>query len=228
MIVAVSSVLNEVAVIAQTIAHLKAQGIDEVLISDGGSTDGTEALLIECADGYLEQQGPFDQGKEITRLATIAMEQGADWVIPFDADEFWIDPLGTSVAEVLHALPDTTSHVFAATYGHLDWSRRLPQKPLSKVCFRPHPGMVVAWGNHHVFNIPGEAEHGVLEIREIQYRDWDHFLAKVQKARDLFASWDVPPEHGHHMRVLAGMTDSQLADEWRNYQSQPSIHAPIA
>ena len=227
MIVAVSSVLNEADIIAKTIVHLKAQGVDEVLISDGGSTDGTRDLLVKHADGYVLQDGPFDQGKEITHLAHLAREQGADWVIPFDADEFWIDPLGTTVAEVLYALPDTTSHVFAATYGHLDWTRRLPQKPLSKVCFRPQPGMVVAWGNHHVNGITGDAIHGVLEIRELQYRDWDHFLAKVEKARALFASWAVPLEHGHHMRRLTEMTDQQLADEWANYQSQPSTHAPI-
>lgn len=227
MIVAVSSVLNEVDIIATTIAHLRDQGIDNILISDGGSTDGTWDLVADLADGYLTQDGPFDQGAEITRLAHIARENGAEWVLPFDADEFWIDPTGGTVSQVLCQLPANISQVYAATYGHLDWDRRLPQKPLSKVCFRPSPDMTVSWGNHHIYGVPGEELHGVLEVRELQYRDFGHFLAKVQKARDLFATWDVPIEHGYHMRVLTQMTDTQLAAEWAAYQAQPSTYFPF-
>lgn len=228
MIVAVSSVLNEADIIRRVIDHLVGQGVDQFVISDGGSNDPTRERMEHPLVGRLNQDGPFDQGAEITRLAHIAADLGATWIIPFDADEFWCDPLGGTVAEVLNSQSSGIGKVFAATYGYRDWNHRFPQKPLSKIAFRPTSDMKVHWGNHNMSGGTGEAVHGVLEVRELQYRDWDHFLAKIEKARQLFASWDVPREHGHHMRRLVDMNEAQLRDEWANYQSQPATYAPIA
>ena len=83
------------------------------------------------------------------------------------------------------------------------------------------------WGNHHVSGIPGEELHGVLEVRELQYRSYEHFLVKIEKARTLFASWDVPREHGSHMRALTEMNEAQLATEWDKLRSMLSKNDPI-
>lgn len=226
MIVAVSSVLNEADIIGDVIRHLYAQGVDEILVSDGGSTDGTVEIVQALTDAWFDQVGPFHQADEITRLAHLAMDQGATWILPFDADEFWIDPLGTTVKQVLESQPPNISTIYAGVFKHRDWDHKFTeQNPLSKVCFRPHPDMSVAWGNHHVYGVPGEEIHGLLEVRELQYRSIEHLRAKVEKARQLFDSWAVPLEFGHHMRQLVDSTD--LEAEYARLTSGAVVIDPI-
>lgn len=227
MIVAVSSVKDEADIIHDTLNHLFDQNVDHIVISDGGSEDGTPFLIELTNTTVLDQTGPFDQGAEITRLSLLALEAGATWVIPFDADEFWIGTDGRTVKAVLDSVPDSVGKVYAATYAHTDWDYRQAQKPLSKVCFRPTPDLRVHWGNHGVDGVPGEDLHGILEVRELQYRSWEHFQSKVEKARALFASWDVPYEHGSHMRRLTELTPDQLLEEWNQWKAQPTTFSPI-
>lgn len=230
MIIAVSSVLNEVDIISQTMSHLFGEGVDKIIISDGGSTDGTLKILSQTGRVWCHrQEGAFDQGAEITRLAYLARDAGADWIIPFDADEFWIDPLGTTIATVLNALPDDCLKVHSAVFKHADWDTKYTlQNPLGKCAFRPCDIMTVAWGNHDInLTRRGNEEHGLLEIRELQYRDYDHFVQKVQKARQLFASWEVPTVHGHHMRELAELPDDSLPSAFLHLRDGATIHDPV-
>lgn len=229
-IIGVSSVKNEADIIFETITHLQNEGVDKLIISSPPGGDRTWNRLVRTKGvwGRL-QDGLFDQGAEITRLAYLAAGQGADWIIPFDADEFWIDPLGGSIRSVLETLPPDCLKVHCAVFKHADWDTRFTaQNPVGKVAFRPTPEMTVAWGNHDVqLSTAGNEEHGLLEIRELQYRDWDHFLAKVEKARQLFASWDVPVDYGHHMRCLVSMGPDELAAEWASLRSGETVHDPI-
>jgi hypothetical protein len=86
-------------------------GLERMLVLDNGSHDGTadrvrrlaRTLPIELdVDG-----GPFDHGALVNRLAARAWEAGADWVLPIDADEFFVaaeplpDLLGRSRAGAL-------------------------------------------------------------------------------------------------------------------------------
>ena len=91
-------VRDEMDLIGVTIAYHLGVGIDRVLVMDNGSSDGTwEVLehLERTADvGVIRNRGPFRSGTMTTRLARWAHEEGADWVLPFDADEFWFAPGG--------------------------------------------------------------------------------------------------------------------------------------
>ncbi len=215
-IIGVSSIKDEPE-FPTTFVHMTNQGLDRIIVSSPGGEWGEL------------QEGPFDQGAEITRLAYMAATDGADWIIPFDADEFWIDPLGGTIRSVLEAQPPDVLKVHCAVFKHADWDHKyVTQNPMGKVCFRPSPEMTVAWGNHDVqLSQSGNEEHGLLEIRELQYRDYDHFLQKVQKARELFASWDVPPEYGHHMRLLAELPDQALPAAFLNLRDGETVLDPI-
>lgn len=226
MIIAVSSILHEADIIGQTITHLFKEGIDEVVISVGEEDEETFQEALDSGAAVTWQTGPFDQGAEITKLAR-AWSEDATWILPFDADEYWIGSDGRSIEAILLDQPSNIGKVYAATYPHIDIDHKGPQKPLSKVCFRPHPDMVVHWGNHLVSNVPGDEIHGILEVRELQYRSWEHFLAKVEKARALFASWDIPEEHGSHMRALTTLTTEQLQAEYQRLRNIPTTVDPI-
>lgn len=227
MIVAISSVKNEAEIIAKTVSHLYGEGVDEVVVSVGPSSDLTFNQAVRAGALVQEQLGPFDQSAEMTRLATMVGDD-ATWIVPFDADEFWTGTDGRTIADILNELPPTTTRVYAPVYTHLDLATRaVTPKTWGKVAFRPHPDMHLGWGNHHVLNGDGDDIHGILAIRELQYRDYPHFLAKVTKARELFDSWAVPPEHGSHMRGLVLMDPEHLAEAYASHCNIDTIHDPI-
>src|SRR5512143_161327 len=91
-------VRNEVDILRINVLHHFSLGVDRFLIVDNGSTDGTDGVLRELsANGRLEWRrdgGPYRQSEITTELAQEAFRQGADWVIPVDADEFWYAPFG--------------------------------------------------------------------------------------------------------------------------------------
>ena len=86
-----------------------AQGVDGIIVVDNGSTDGTRAALDALALGDprvhvgTDSEPGFYQGMKTSYLAHLAWRAGADWVVPFDADEFWFAE-ACAVAERLRQL----------------------------------------------------------------------------------------------------------------------------
>lgn len=218
-IVGISTVKDE-PWLGDVLDHMRVQGVDSFYISYDGEFPNVHAWLTEC-------HTPFDQGAEMTRLASHAGSLGADWIIPFDADEYWIGTGGT-IRQVLEALPPTITHIYAAMYLHIDKTRRVvDQKPLGKVAMRPADDLIIHWGTHNC-NRQGEAAHGLLQVRELQYRDWDHYKAKVEKARQLHTQPHMAGSpHGVHMERLIHLSEEQLWERWQQHLAQPTIEDPI-
>ncbi|MFP3899984.1 MAG: cupin domain-containing protein [Acidimicrobiia bacterium] len=89
------------------VRHHLAQGVERFLVYDHASTDTTREVLCEFADqGVLEWSavdGPFRSEEWLNELAIEAYIQGADWVLPIDADEFWTAGPGRTMAECVAA-----------------------------------------------------------------------------------------------------------------------------
>jgi Glycosyl transferase family 2 len=89
--------------------HL-ARGVDLILATDNGSSDGTVEILERYRDRgvaeiWHENSTEFDQGAWVTRMAReAATEHGADWVINNDADELWWPKQG-DLKEVFERIP---------------------------------------------------------------------------------------------------------------------------
>jgi glycosyltransferase involved in cell wall biosynthesis len=83
-------------IIAVTCAYHLAIGFERLIVVDDGSTDGTSEILRKLArktgriDVVRNEAARFDQGRLTSEAALRAMNQGADYVAAFDADEFFV------------------------------------------------------------------------------------------------------------------------------------------
>jgi Glycosyl transferase family 2 len=101
----VTLVRSEADIIAVTIRYHLQLGLDGVFVLDNASSDGTEKILGQLAQAdnrirWSRHEGEYQQAALTTGLAQEAFRAGADWVVPFDADEFWYAP-GRAFREVL-------------------------------------------------------------------------------------------------------------------------------
>ena len=105
-------------IIEANLKYHRAQGVDLFVVGDDGSVDGTGEVLerfereglvkLEPISGSLHQV--WSKGR--TKLARLAHELGADWVIHNDQDEFWWSLTG-DLKETLAAVPDRFGLVVA-------------------------------------------------------------------------------------------------------------------
>jgi glycosyltransferase involved in cell wall biosynthesis len=207
-VVAVSMVRNEEDVIGHVVRHMLAE-CDRVIVADNRSTDGTLAELANIETGDLtvvdEPRFAFCQTDTMNRLA--AMAPDADWIVPFDADEWW-DSAEGRIADVLMGLdadatmtrtwdmvpqpddpddPNPFSRITRYRPGSL-WA----QPRHGKVAFRPGPGRHIQQGNH---GLAGEVQPpvGPLRLRHIPFRSFEQAKAKVRHGRDVLLAAGMPP-----------------------------------
>lgn len=222
---AISMVRNEADIIGQTVEHFFRQGIDGMLIADNLSTDGTPEILRDLAATHrlfiaADREPAMFQNHKMDVLARWATEAGADWIVPFDADEFWFAP-GRTLAEGLRhcrtpiaaarihsVFPRPGSELGDGTW-RIDSERGLWWQ--EKVAFRSHPLASINEGNHSVVR-PGERSEA-LRIAHVPWRSFDQYRRKV---RDGAAALLLTGMHvgGDHWLDLNAFDDDQLFLSW--------------
>lgn len=220
---AVSMVRDEADVIAGTLRHM-ADEVDELIVADNGSVDGTREILAELATvlplTVLDDLDPaYYQSRKMTALAQRAAERGATWIVPFDADELWYGRM--RIADLL-AGAETCNVATAALYNHLAtgldepgvdpfrsmvWRQREPG-PLPKVAFRWQTGAVIHQGNHGVTLPNGAIEKPLLEIRHFPARSAEQFTRKGLNGAQAYAGTDLPEHEGAHWRGYGRLVDA--------------------
>lgn len=90
---------NEADIVGLNVRYHLSLGLDRMIIVDNGSTDGTDRILQELSGQdprvrWSRDDGPFLPSRVMTGLAREALREGAAWVVPIDADEFWYAPKG--------------------------------------------------------------------------------------------------------------------------------------
>lgn len=210
--------------------HLE-RGVDLIIATDNGSVDGSLEILQRFERGgrlrlLQEPQHTHDQAVWVTRMARLAAELGASWVIHSDADEFWwprsgdlkttleASPAGVEAWSVVrrNLLPpprDTADQrPFYRRQTLLErQSLNSNGKPLPpKVCHRADPRISVSDGNHSLSR-DGQrlitTPHEGLEILHVPIRSYPQLERKIrQGAEALERNRRVDAEVGNTWRRL--------------------------
>lgn len=107
-------VRDEADVIRAMLEHHRQQGVDQIIVTDNASTDGTYEILEEyAATGFVDLSVDTRHNKQQAEVVTAmarraATEFAADWVINADADEFWVSQTSASTLrdEIEQFLPE--------------------------------------------------------------------------------------------------------------------------
>lgn len=207
----ITMVKNEADIIGATMKNMVRQ-VDFLLVLDNGSTDGTREIL-----DYYARYAPvtviddpevaYYQSQKMTELAQRALRIGADWVVPFDADEIWYSPHGR-IKNVLESCTDAVAQAKIFNHlGHPDeglspWRQREPL-PLPKVACRTGPQLTIHQGNHgcdYGNNRLVHGTEGLLEIRHFPYRSPEQLIRKTRTGAAAYAATDLPEHVGAHWR----------------------------
>ena len=93
-------VRDEADIVRENLEFHLARGVDHIIATDNGSSDGTVEILEDYARAgvltlFHEPSRDFQKEIWVTRMAFLARDEfGADWILNNDADEFWRPPSG--------------------------------------------------------------------------------------------------------------------------------------
>lgn len=247
----ISMMRDEADVAARTVLHLLEEGLDGVLVFDNRSVDGTGDQLRDLAETHgcvsvIDDPEPaYYQSAKMTHLARLAHDHhGAEWIVPFDADEVWYSTAGR-LGDVLRAVePAEEPQVIAAplfnhfptsidqTTGNpfidIEWRQPDPGE-LPKVIFRWHPRLdQVDQGNHSVTiagrslrgdrraHLTHELEaHMSISLRHFPYRSFEQFVRKARNGAEAYAATTLPETAGAHWRQYGRILDLHGPDALR-------------
>lgn len=215
---AVTMMKDEADIAYHVLMHTAEEDIDGIIVADNGSTDGTRDEIARASEDAGIPIIPVDdpevgyyQSRKMTALAAQAAGRGANWIVPFDADEIWYGE--HSVGKILRDQSQATGVVTASLYNHwrtgldLDtpvpfqsmiW-RQLDPGALPKVAFRWKESVVIHQGNHGVDGTRGARVSGLM-IRHFPYRSWEHFKRKAENGAKAYEATDLAPSEGAHWR----------------------------
>lgn len=229
-------VRDEADVIGKTVAAMLRQ-VDLIVVADNLSSDATPEILYGLAASNpgrlvvrLDDDPAYYQGRKMSALAEYArVEHGADWVVPFDADEIWLPRTRGRIGDALDELPSAALVADAQVFNHyatadgLGW-RGAAALPLRKVAARAVPGLEIATGNHSA-TFPGDAvalvAQDLIEVRHFPYRTPEQFVRKIRNGSQALAATDLPEHVGKHWRdygrTLDDGGDAALVEHFRRW-----------
>ena len=205
-------VRNEEDILDHVLKHSVEQ-FDFILAIENESTDSTKDILsIYDIDFVVNSYEKYQFSEVMTSLAHMAGDKGADWIVPFDADEFWYAPYGTVsswLSEQSGFACTTMVYDYFITNEDVDsdsvverlcWRSKEPV-PLKDIACRYDRSMVITNGSHMV-NYDFQAEFFTgLSVKHYPIRSFEQFESKTVRAKKLFElTPELPSDEGNHWR----------------------------
>jgi hypothetical protein len=247
----VSMVKDEIDIIKFTLENMLNQDVDHIFVNDNLSSDGTENVLRELSkNGHItvfkDNEVAYYQSEKMTALAHKAFQKGADWVVPFDADECWVVP-GSSVGRLLGSVgascclftlynyfPHDTDSLYESNPFKRIVSRDKEPAPLPKVAVKNVPDLVVQQGNHGASGKGMTYFEGPGIVGHFPWRTYQQFKKKVSNGYKAYQASDLSEEMGAHWRnygkILEEHGDEGLKshfDTWFSNPELPTVNNPV-
>lgn len=204
-IIGLMVVRNGVDLIDVNVRHHVELGVERILAIDNGSADGTGERLEELAHTLPVEvehdSGPYQQAELINRLAGRARDRGASWLLPIDADEFFVSP--RPLPRVLAEIDSDAVSVELVNFVQRYRRRRPTPRGLLTMDHRPARTIPQSEARYHV-------EAGEWSVVEVAWQP--KLIAR--------ASAEIGFEMGAHM--LRG-----LANEPKPSDEIVCLHAPL-
>jgi Glycosyl transferase family 2 len=235
-------VRDEVDIVDLTLAYHFARGIDEVIVTDHRSTDGTRERLQHWADRdprvhlLHEDRERCDQAAYVTRMARLAHERsGGEWVFNGDADEFLWPESEPDLKAALTHVPRSCSRLVlprlnfvarpedgAPFFERMTARQAAPVdelgRPLQpKVAHRAGRRVIVGRGSHAVSRVPWPprtCRRPLISILHFPRRTLEQYRHKVEVG-------GATPGYDHkrirlaHAALLHGELDERYREEER-------------
>jgi hypothetical protein len=196
-------VRDEQDVIEANIRYHLSRGIDHIIVTDNRSTDATRNIVGDFERAgtvtVIDEPGDdYSQAIWVTRMARLAAQMGADWVINADADEIWW-PLEGDLKRLFAGVPRECGSVTVPRHNMLPL-RILDGHPFEKMVIReacslnaqglPLPGKVahrasadvyVEQGNHAVSSasLGPNLDTDGMSIFHFPHRSYAQFERKI-------------------------------------------------
>lgn len=216
---AVAMVRNEGDIIATTVRHLLDQDLARVVVVDNGSTDDTLDVLQSLREPRLvigrDREPGYYQAAKMTELSRWAARHGAQWVVPFDADELWSAPhttVGRHLASCPAAVARADIHNAFRSEDPDRWRVERMPDPMRKVAFRPHLLAILDTGNHWVSR-PGDVCTG-LTLLHLPWRSREQLIRKLRQGAAAIAAVDGSVDWGGHWQRHGSDSDEELSRIW--------------
>lgn len=230
---------DEADIITATVTHMLTQ-VDHVLVADNLSSDGTGELAAAAGATVVPDTDPaYWQSDKMTALAAVARSGGADWVVPFDADEVWHTRSGQRIGDYFTTLDAPIA--VADLYDH--WStgaddttltdpvrrmcwRSVARSGLPKVACRTAPDLTIHMGNHSAsYESPTGHMAGELVVRHYPYRSPGQLIRKARQGGAALKRTTLHRSIGSHWRRYADLLDREGEDALTDLFWQ-SFHFP--
>lgn len=224
-------------IIGPVVEHMMSE-VDHVIVADNLSQDNTRSILDGLTGNITvidDLEPAYRQSEKMTYLAMLAKKQGAKWVVPFDADEWWRSPHGRladvirdsnftiNVAPLYDHVPTSVDPDEPNPIKRIGWRRPTPS-PLHKVACRAALDLTIGMGNHNAFYLKHEPTYdgwNLIEVRHFPYRNAEQFVEKAVVGAMALDMTDLPYEVGQHWRDYARIVEDEgveaLKDVFRQW-----------